>query len=90
MVVFGNASGEPGLIPGNELLFGNRSVHGLAVGTVIEDEDLMRSAMERIFEWFDAGTLKIHVGLTLPLQQAAEAHRRLESRETTGKIVLSL
>lgn len=39
-------------------------------------------------EWIDAGHLKIHLGHQLPLRQAAEAHRLLESGSMTGKIVL--
>lgn len=88
MVVYGKASGETGFIPGDQLLFGNRSVFGLAVGLVIEDEFLMRTAMDHIVDAYEDGQLKIHVGLTLPLSQAAEAHRQLEQRKTCGKIVL--
>ena len=35
-----------------------------------------------------AGTLKPHVDLVLPLDQAAQAHRLLETRATTGKVLL--
>ena len=34
------------------------------------------------------GRLKLHVGKTFPLAQAAEAHRYLESRQSTGKLNL--
>ncbi len=34
------------------------------------------------------GTLKIHIGGEWPLEKAADAHRALESRKTTGKLVL--
>jgi NADPH2:quinone reductase len=34
--------------------------------------------------------LKIVIGLRLPLAQAAEAHRRMEGRETIGKILLTV
>jgi len=34
------------------------------------------------------GWLKLHIDRVLPLDQAEEAHRLLESRKTTGKIVL--
>jgi NADPH:quinone reductase len=30
----------------------------------------------------------VRIGLELPLEQAAEAHRRLEARRTTGKVLL--
>jgi hypothetical protein len=34
--------------------------------------------------------LRIVIGLRLPLAQAAEAHRRMEGRETVGKILLTV
>ena len=36
-----------------------------------------------------SGELKLHIGLTLPLSEAVEAHRQLEGRETVGKILLT-
>jgi NADPH2:quinone reductase len=41
-----------------------------------------------VLGWVRSNELKLHVGLTLPLSEAAEAHRRLEGRQTTGKILL--
>jgi NADPH2:quinone reductase len=88
MVVFGKASGQPLTVSTNELLFANRSVFGLAVGTVIEDEVLMRCAMDRLFEWYLAGELKIRIAKQLPLADSATAHELLSNRATIGKIVL--
>jgi NADPH2:quinone reductase len=34
------------------------------------------------------GELAIRIGATFPLADAAEAHRKLEGRETTGKLLL--
>ena len=88
MVIFGKASGKPAIVSGDDLLFGNRSVHGLAVGIVIENETLMRRAMERLAEWIDEGRLRLHVGKVYALRDAAQAHLDLESRKTSGKLVL--
>ncbi len=88
MVVFGKASGEPAIITTNELLFGNRSVFGLAVGIVLEDETLMREAMDQLFDWHSHDQLRAKVGKTYPLSEAAAAHAALENRQTVGKIVL--
>ena len=41
-----------------------------------------------MFGWIKAGKLKLRIDLTLPLAQAAEAHRQLEGRQTTGKVLL--
>jgi NADPH:quinone reductase len=35
-----------------------------------------------------SGTLRLRIGGTFPLDQAAEAHRQLEGRKTTGKVLL--
>ena len=88
MVIFGKASGNPTIVSGDDLLFGNRTVYGLAVGTVIEDEIVMREAMDRLIKWVDQERLRSHIGGVYPLRDAAEAHRDLESRKTTGKLVL--
>ncbi|MDZ4263423.1 MAG: zinc-dependent alcohol dehydrogenase family protein [Pseudomonadota bacterium] len=41
-------------------------------------------------ELFDSGDLKIHVSHTLPLAEAAEAHRLVESGGMVGKVVLTM
>ncbi|MGD2076551.1 MAG: zinc-dependent alcohol dehydrogenase family protein [Gammaproteobacteria bacterium] len=44
--------------------------------------------LDRCAALCDAGELRIDVSATLPLEQAAEAHRRIESGHTRGKLVL--
>ena len=88
MVIFGKASGTPAIVSGDDLLFGNRVVHGLAVGTVIEDEELMRRAMDELVRWVQDGSLRLQIGATYPLREAAKAHCDLEGRATHGKLVL--
>ncbi len=88
MIIYGKASGQHGVLSGDDLLFGNRMVHGLAVGLVIEDAPLLRRSMQQLFDWIAQSRLRLVVGETYPLRDAAIAHRRLASRETCGKIVL--
>ena len=45
--------------------------------------------MDRLVEWLIKDQLRLHIGRVYPLRDANEAHRDLESRETTGKLVLS-
>ena len=51
-----------------------------------------RAALEAVanesYEAMEKGIIRPQVGLRLPLSRAAEAHTRLESRATTGQIVL--
>ena len=41
-----------------------------------------------IFDWLREGSLRVHIDKELPLADAAEAHRLIESRENLGKILL--
>lgn len=51
-------------------------------------EELLWRAKE-LFEAIDAGTLRLRIDRELPLAEAAEAHRLLESRQTVGKLLLA-
>ena len=52
-------------------------------------EDLLTAAGE-LFEVVGSGAVKIAINQTYPLREAAQAHRDLESRRTTGQTVLTL
>jgi NADPH:quinone reductase len=89
MVTFGNASGpvppvEPLTLTGKGSLFLTRPslIHYIA-----QREELEKRASD-LFEWIQAGKLKVHIGGEFPLAQAAEAQRRLAGRLTIGKLLL--
>lgn len=46
--------------------------------------------LERGAKLLEQKLLKVHIGHTLPLEQAAEAHRLIEAGHTTGKIILQI
>jgi len=54
---------------------------------VAKREDLVKSAAE-LFSVVKKGAVKITINQTYPLREAAQAHRDLESRKTTGSTVL--
>lgn len=89
MVSFGQSSGsvpafEPGLLAAKGSLFFTRP--SLMTYTA-RRADLVASAAE-LFEAVLAGWVKIEVGHTYPLAEAARAHGDLEARRTTGSSVL--
>ncbi len=91
MVSFGQSSGPvepiaPALLSAKGSLFLTRPTLGHYVA---EAASLQRRAGE-VLRWVAGGRLSIRIGATLPLARAAEAHRLLESRATTGKVLLSL
>jgi len=59
---------------------------GLGQYTATREKLLQRAA--DVFGWIQAGKLKVRISQTLPLKDAPEAHRLLEGRKTTGKVLL--
>ena len=43
-----------------------------------------------VFNWIGQGKLKVHIHKVYPLADAGQAHRDLEGRKTTGKLLLSV
>jgi NADPH2:quinone reductase len=89
MVSFGNASGavppvDIGVLSQKGSLFLTRPTLMTYTAT---REDLLGSARE-LFEVVKKGAVKITINQTYPLSEAAQAHRDLESRKTTGSTVL--
>jgi len=89
MVLFGAASGpvppfEPAILNTKGSLYLTRpSLHHY----IAAREELMQRAGD-VLGWIAEGKLRLSIGLELPLAQAAEAHRALEGRRTTGKVLL--
>ena len=89
MVSYGNASG-PASIPDLGVLAAKGSLYVTrpTLNTyTAKREDLEATAAE-LFEVVRSGAVKIMVNQTYPLKDAAEAHRALEGRRTTGSTVL--
>lgn len=89
MVSFGNASGpvdpvSPLVLSSHGSLYLTRPTMGDYLAT---REELERRAGD-LFEWILSGELAVRIGERHPLGEAPEAHRRLEGRRTTGKVIL--
>jgi len=89
MVGFGNASGPvPPFELGRLAQMGSLFITRPTLMTyTAKREDLAASANE-LFEVVLSGAVKIEVNQTYPLAEAAQAHRDLEARKTTGSTVL--
>jgi NADPH2:quinone reductase len=89
LVLFGQSSGpigsfDPLLLSRHGSLYVTRPT--LMDYTVTRAELLARAAA--VLDAMRAGTLRISIDRTFPLAQAADAHRLLESRQTSGKLLL--
>ena len=89
MVLYGQSSGavppvDPQILNRKGSLFLTRPT----MTNYILDNDELKWRSNDIFQWMSEGKLNIRIGLSLPLQQAAQAQDALGSRKTTGKVIL--
>jgi len=88
LVLYGQASGMvPPLSPWT-LVHGSRFLTWPSLWDHIADRASLRRRTNDLFNRIIAGKLKVRIGRTFSLAQAAEAHRQLQGRNTIGKVLL--
>jgi NADPH2:quinone reductase len=89
MVSFGQSSGPVG--PIDPLILSQKGSLFLtrpSLANYISDSNDLHWRASELFEWLRAGRLHLHIQKAYPLADAAQAHRDLEGRKTTGKLIL--
>ena len=67
----------------------NIGLHGFYLGRLIgRSPDLVARAAQDVLRLWEAGAVRPIVGAEYPLEQAGDAHRLIEERRSTGKVVL--
>jgi len=89
MALFGAASGpvaplDLGILNAKGSLFVTRPSLNNHIAT---REELTRRSSD-VLGWIKDGKIKLRVELTFPLERAGDAHRALEGRKTTGKVLI--
>ena len=89
LVLFGQSSGPVppfnlGMLAAKGSLFVTRPN---ILHYVSRREELLLRAQD-LFNWISSGALKLRIEKILRLEEAQEAHRQLEGRKTTGKVLL--
>jgi len=83
------AAGTPGTLTTDVLHTGNRAVLGYTTGGYrAERPEALRPGVEAAFRLVAEGRVHITVGKRFALRDAAEAQRFVESRASTGKVLL--
>nr|AIA12921.1 Zinc-binding dehydrogenase [uncultured bacterium] len=87
MIVYGSASGKDFQISAVNLMSKNLTVKGYTL--YIETPETLEAFSRELMSHLEAGHLRIMVQ-EFPFADAAAAHRAMESRQTTGKVVLTV
>jgi NADPH2:quinone reductase len=89
MVTYGNASGPVPPFTALDLLSaGSIFVTRPTLADYCKAAEEMRASAARLFEMVAREAVTIRIGATFPLLRAADAHRAIEARSTTGSTVL--
>ncbi|MDH5338579.1 MAG: zinc-binding dehydrogenase, partial [Rubrivivax sp.] len=89
MATFGNASGPvPPFAPAMLAAKGSLYLTRQTLFTHIATRESCQEMADDLFAVVESGAVKIRIDQRFPLAQAADAHRALEARKTTGSTVL--
>lgn len=89
LVLYGQSSGsapvfDPGLLSKGGSLFLTRP----SLPHYIANRNELKWRSNEIFDWIKTGKLKLRIEKTFKLSEVVEAHKQLEGRKTTGKVLL--
>lgn len=90
LVLFGQSSGPVPPVDPARLAKRGAYLTRPSLGHYTATRDELRWRARELFTWIESGEVKLRVDRVLPLADAAEAHRLLESRTTRGKLLLCM
>lgn len=88
MVLYGQASGAVSAMDPRVLGNGSKFLTRPGLGDYTANRDELEQRAGAVLGWVKSGELKLRVEHHFALSDAAEAHRQLAGRATTGKIIL--
>jgi NADPH2:quinone reductase len=88
LIVYGRAGGSPDPFNLLSLLGKSHTVSGFVLYTMFDMPEKKLEGIVHSFQLMQEGKLRLRIGKSFPLAEAAEAHRYLESRQSAGKLIL--
>jgi NADPH2:quinone reductase len=88
MALYGASSGAVPAMDPIRLMAGSLYLTRPTLKDYIQTRAELERRAEEVFGWVASGKLKVRVGQRYSLEDAEQAHRDLEGRKTTGKVLL--
>ncbi len=88
--LFGSASGPADPFPPNSLQVKSITLSGGTLFNFILTRDELLKRANAVMQGIHEGWLNLAIDYRLPLEDAVKAHQMLESRQTTGKVILTI
>ena len=90
LALYGASSGAVPAIDPIRLMAGSLYLTRPTLKDYVQTRAELESRAADVFGWVASGDLKVRVGATYRLEDAAQAHRDLAGRKTTGKVLLTM
>lgn len=88
VVFYGMSGGDPAPVDPRMLMDTSKTLTGGDLWSYLTSKEERINRSNQLFEWLINGTIKLENPSLFKLSDGAEAHRFLESRKSTGKILL--
>lgn len=88
IVIYGVASGEQPVLHPAVLMGKNQSVIGFFLPQIMRKPELFAASLQELLRLTLEGELKLTIGGTYPLEDAAKVHALMQGRQTSGKLIL--
>jgi NADPH2:quinone reductase len=88
VVFYGMAGGDPALVDPRQLMDESKTLTGGDLWNVLTSRGERISRAAELFAWVRAGKLTVRISEKFSLREGAKAHAHLESRQSTGKVLL--
>lgn len=88
LVIYGVASGQLTKMTPSLLMGKNLSVIGFFLPQIMRKQELYQQSLQEMLHYVQTGRVQLTIGGVYPLEQAADVHRLLQSRQTHGKLIL--
>ncbi|HEV7666891.1 MAG TPA: quinone oxidoreductase [Thermoanaerobaculia bacterium] len=88
VVFFGMAGGDPPLVDPRMLMDTSKRITGGDLWNVLRTGEDRRTRANELFGWVRQGALQVTIAARFPLGEGAAAHAFLESRKSSGKVLL--
>ena len=88
LVLYGQSSGPVSPVSPSTLAKGSHFLTRPSLFHYVADRESLDRRAGDVFDWILDGSLKLRIERSFPLAEASEAHHLLESRQTTGKVLI--
>lgn len=88
VVFYGMAGGEPPLVNPRMLMDTSKTLTGGDLWNMLTSHEERLCRSEELFAWVRSGALKVTISARFPLAEGGKAHAFLESRASSGKVLL--